>query len=214
VFTTARVPDALLDLLRQSSCLVQRLLTFTELNLDFMAIEERIFSLDYPNALEMLFAPGSAAGHDDDDGAALPGWASAWDARPAALQPPPGACSDMVQRIAQNLLTLCHLLGEVPTIRYQRSESGVAQSIAEALLDAIRDYEANVPGGMRGAQLQAAAVEQNASTAAAPSEDKSSAGTSTNTMLLILDRSVDMVAPFLHEYTYQAMCNASSGCAG
>jgi len=208
VFTTARVPDALLDLLRQSSCLVQRLLTFTELNLDFMAIEERIFSLDYPNALEMLFAPGSAAGHDDDhDGAALPGWASAWDARPAALQPPPGACSDMVQRIAQNLLTLCHLLGEVPTIRYQRSESGVAQSIAEALLDAIRDYEANVPGGMRGAQLQAAAVEQNASTAAAPSEDKSSAGTSTNTMLLILDRSVDMVAPFLHEYTYQAMCN-------
>ncbi|KAK4532440.1 hypothetical protein CCYA_CCYA12G3297 [Cyanidiococcus yangmingshanensis] len=196
VFTTARVSDELLNLLRQSSSLVQRLLTFTELNLDFMAIEERIFSLDYTDALQVLFHPTAVAADLDERLSLAPSW------EPLPTPTPQQDRRELIHTVAQNLLTLCHLIGEVPTIRYQRSESGVAQAIAEALVDTIKDYEANVPGGMRGAQLQADALQTPV--------DGASSSKSTPvmpTMLLILDRSIDMVAPFLHEYTYQAMCN-------
>ncbi|KAF6001990.1 syntaxin binding protein [Cyanidiococcus yangmingshanensis] len=196
VFTTARVSDELLNLLRQSSSLVQRLLTFTELNLDFMAIEERIFSLDYTDALQALFHPTAVAADLDERVSLAPSW------EPLPTPTPQQDRRELIHTVAQNLLTLCHLIGEVPTIRYQRSESGVAQAIAEALVDTIKDYEANVPGGMRGAQLQADALQTPV--------DGASSSKSTPvmpTMLLILDRSIDMVAPFLHEYTYQAMCN-------
>jgi syntaxin-binding protein 1 len=196
VFTTARVPDQLLSLLRQSSCLVQRLLTFTELNLDFMAIEERIFSLDYVDALTVLYSPLMRA-MDQDSRASL---TTAGELGPQQEQ----YRRPLTQEIAQNLLMLCHLIGEVPTIRYQRSESGVAQVIAEKLVEAIKDYEANVPGGMRGAQLQATGLEHATESTSA---GKLGEAASSSTLLLILDRSIDMVAPFLHEYTYQAMCN-------
>eukprot|EP00166_Cyanidium_caldarium_P006268 ctg_878.g380 len=189
VFTTARVPDEMLKQLRDAPVLVQRLLTFTELNLDLMAIEQRVFSLDHGRALEVLFGPAEgAAGLSAPHRMAL------------ALEK-----QEMVQEIARNLLTLCHLIGEVPRIRYQRSACGVAESVAQALHEAIEEYEASVPGGMRGAQQTAQELTVTAADADSPTSER--AAERSHTVLIILDRSIDPVAPLLHEFTYQAMCN-------
>ena len=189
VFTTARVPDEMLKQLRDAPVLVQRLLTFTELNLDLMAIEQRVFSLDHGRALEVLFGPAEgAAGLSAPYRTAL------------ALEK-----QEMVQEIARNLLTLCHLIGEVPRIRYQRSACGVAESVAQALHEAIQEYEASVPGGMRGAQQTAQELTVTAADADSPTSERTAERS--HTVLIILDRSIDPVAPLLHEFTYQAMCN-------
>ncbi|KAK4536586.1 hypothetical protein CDCA_CDCA09G2611 [Cyanidium caldarium] len=65
VFTASRVSDATLTSLREQPQLFQSISTFQELNVDFLALSERVFSLDRPHALLTLYgrrAPLSVAG--------------------------------------------------------------------------------------------------------------------------------------------------------
>lgn len=155
VFTTSRVPDDLMHLLRDSNSFVQSLMNFTELNIDFLALEERVFSLGHEFAVSKLFS-GNRKLVDEN-----------------------------IDSIASCLLSVCSVLHCRPRIRYNAMQP-IAQSIATSLGTKLDEFEKIIPGGVQGS---------------------SSLSDKYSTTLLILDRSIDVVAPLLHEYTYQAMCN-------
>lgn len=155
VFTTSRVPDDLMHLIRDSNNFVQSLMNFTELNIDFLAVEERVFSLGHEWAVSKLFCGNRKLVNDNIDA------------------------------IANSLLSVCSVLHCRPHIRYSAVQP-ISQSIASSLGAKLDEFEKIIPGGVQGSSSQ---------------NDKYS------TTLLILDRSVDVIAPLLHEYTYQAMCN-------
>lgn len=89
-----------------------------------------------------------------------------------------------LHRTATQIVNVCQAIGEVPYIRYVNSSSDyaahdlpaeLAQSVSHQL-EEIRDQIVDPEADRRG-----------------------------RAVLLILDRSVDAVAPLLHEFTYQAM---------
>jgi hypothetical protein len=88
-----------------------------------------------------------------------------------------GSAQDTHRTMARKLAAVCTTLGELPYIRYARSP--VATTLAAATQDALDDLSA---------------------------DDKALLKRGDNRpTLLILDRTIDTVAPVLHEFTYQAM---------
>lgn len=85
----------------------------------------------------------------------------------------------MAKLISDQLLTFCLTVGQVPYVRYNKSRNDISQMVAEQLHDKLQAY-------YRKMQSQPDA----------PTSDS---------ILLIVDRSMDCVAPMLHEFTYQAM---------
>eukprot|EP01012_Entosiphon_sulcatum_P025549 TRINITY_DN30882_c0_g1_i1.p1 TRINITY_DN30882_c0_g1~~TRINITY_DN30882_c0_g1_i1.p1 ORF type:complete len:613 (-),score=124.44 TRINITY_DN30882_c0_g1_i1:76-1914(-) len=93
------------------------------------------------------------------------------------LGPARRSCSDLHLSIADKLVSLCCTLNENPVIRHQSSE--VAGLVANAFQRRLEEYIAVNPSFKP------------------PTENRAT--------LLVLDRSVDCVAPLIHEFTYQAM---------
>jgi hypothetical protein len=85
-----------------------------------------------------------------------------------------------VDRTAAQLASLCIVLKELPYIRYNESANNLSQQIAER-------FDLHISNAAR--ELQDWTYNEMRST------------------LLILDRSLDPIAPLMHEYTYQAMVN-------
>eukprot|EP00160_Parvularia_atlantis_P017206 Unigene5822_Nuclearia_a/m.17783 Unigene5822_Nuclearia_a/g.17783 ORF Unigene5822_Nuclearia_a/g.17783 Unigene5822_Nuclearia_a/m.17783 type:complete len:609 (+) Unigene5822_Nuclearia_a:2-1828(+) len=84
-----------------------------------------------------------------------------------------------IQLIARQITSVCATLGEYPLIRYD-GEGVATKQIAEAVQQALDELQSVDPDAF-------------------PQTD------GPRPSLLVLDRSVDIVAPFLHEFTYQAM---------
>ncbi|KAL1916713.1 uncharacterized protein VTP21DRAFT_5417 [Calcarisporiella thermophila] len=126
-------------------------LSLKEIHTDFLAVEERVFSLDMPLSFFVMYSP-----------------VEEW------------RVEEEVQRMAKKLASVCVALDECPVVKYYRPRT--RRAIAHQLADQVQIEIDN--------QFRA---------------DRRSAPD--RPTLIVVDRSIDAVAPLLHEFTYQAMAN-------
>merc|ERR1711953_101639 len=125
--------------------------TFTEVNIAFLPYESQVYLLDAAKTFRDIYAESSQNRQD------------------------------RLERYADQLATLCSILGEYPSIRPE-NESQNAIDLAHFLQAKLNGFKADNPKLGEG-----------------PFKDQ--------TQLIIVDRGYDPVAPIIHELTYQAMVN-------
>lgn len=156
IYTLNKLPPDLLDPIKSCRPLLKSIRALREINVDFVAKENRAFHFDMPMCLRELFFSSRSTS------------------------------STVLATIVDKLVTVCATLNEYPHIRYP-ANSTICQSLAEAFHRQMNEFVAAAPSwwyyGMQGH------MERDRST------------------LLLLDRSIDVLSPLMHEFTYQAMVN-------
>ncbi|WFD43855.1 syntaxin binding protein 1 [Malassezia psittaci] len=199
VFFVDAVSDQLVDKLTKSQA-APRIKQLSDLFLNFTPTESQVFDLKRSSALFALYQPMQGP------------YAPGRDEALAMLQ-------EELDISAQSLVNLCITLNENPIIRYHAPTPTPLGPLAEEAHQDSIDGAARIPPakktneGLGSIEVGQHFTKQLAFRVQAALDEYTRDGQMLGepgrpqSVLLITDRSMDLAAPFLHEFTYQAMIN-------